>query len=246
LNTATVPSDPSATVRIDKRAAELTADGFIALGGDDFGILATDPDLRTLHAEWDELPLDEAMPAGATFRHRRFGRLGVEIDGRGASLSPLQHTTFKQDATINPMHMGRERHFAPLSQQTLRLPVLHALIATDAGIAAAAAGIRSWIVNLHFVRIIARGDEAGLPTPEGRHRDGHLYVAMHLLGRSGCTGGESRVYRGDEQVAKLTMTDVLDSLMVDDNRVSHEVTPIVPDGGRGVRDMLLVDLNAAA
>ena len=41
------------------------------------------------------------------------------------------------------------------------------------------------------------------------------------------------------------MTDPLDSLVVDDHRVTHEVTPISPLGEHGVRDMLLVDLNEA-
>src|SRR4051794_32759951 len=92
LNTATVPSDPTTTARVDKRAAELTAEGFVALTAADFGTLAAEEDLAVLHAEWDTLPLDEAMPSDATFRHRRFGRLSAEVDDRGVHIAPLPHT----------------------------------------------------------------------------------------------------------------------------------------------------------
>jgi hypothetical protein len=51
------------------------------------------------------------------------------------------------------------------------------------------------------------------------------------------------VYVDDQPVMKTTMLNPLDSLIVDDNRVTHEVTPITATGHEGIRDMLLVDLN---
>ena len=49
----------------------------------------------------------------------------------------------------------------------------------------------------------------------------------------------------DREVARLTLAGPLDSLMVDDARVTHEVTAINAVAGVGVRDMLLLDLNPA-
>jgi hypothetical protein len=84
------------------------------------------------------------------------------------------------------------------------------------------------------------------PTPEGRHRDGHDYVAMHLIRRVRCGGGETLIYpRGGAKVlARTTLSDPLDSVLVDDGAVDHEVTPLAVDGGPGYRDVLLVTFES--
>ena len=245
LQTAAIPVDPETVARCEKHAEELTGSGFTALSAEDFGDLGTDPALGVLYRAWDNLPLDEAMPPGATYRRRRFGRLRIDVTGGGLRIDPLPHSAFQQPADIIPLHGGRARVFAPIPEDTLCAPALHALVAFDVTLAAAVCGIRAWLVNLHLIRIMASAGLAGQPTPEGRHRDGHLYVGMHLFGRTACSGGESFVYHDDTRVASLTMTAPLDSLVVDDHRVTHEVTPISPLGENGIRDMLLVDLNEA-
>jgi hypothetical protein len=246
LHTAVIPADPSVAARSEKRAEELASAGYAVLDSDDYGELTAGPDFAAFRARWDDLPLDEAMPAGSTFRQRRFGRLHVELGESGIQVTPRPHEAFVQSAEINPMHMGRARVFAPVPDEALLSPSLHALVSFDVCVASAACGLRAWSVNLHFVRIVARSDVPGQPTPEGRHRDGHRYVGMHLLGRDGCGGGESIVYGPDEQpVIRLTLRQPLDSLIVDDARMWHQVTPVCAVAGHGVRDVLLVDLNGA-
>ena len=100
-----------------------------------------------------------------------------------------------------------------------------------------------WIVGVHMVRVVARIGAPGQPTPEGRHRDGHDYVGMHLMGRRDCAGGQSVMFRVGREPVRLTLVECLDSLIVDDAALTHEVTAIAADGGEGVRDTLLVDLN---
>ena len=96
-----------------------------------------------------------------------------------------------------------------------------------------------------MVRVIAASDEQVAPAPEGRHRDGHSYIAMHLIGRRNCTGGVSRVYQGraPQPCLVTTMLEPLDTVVIDDRRVEHEVSPIQSTLGRGERDILLVDID---
>jgi hypothetical protein len=101
------------------------------------------------------------------------------------------------------------------------------------------------VVGLHLIRVLADSGRGVAPAPEGRHSDGHAWIAMHLIGRHDCTGGTSSVYRPGEDVPFLvtTMQEPLDTVIVDDRRVEHEVSPIRAAGPGGRRDILLVDID---
>jgi hypothetical protein len=101
------------------------------------------------------------------------------------------------------------------------------------------------VVGLHLIRVLADGGQGVAPAPEGRHSDGHAWIAMHLMGRHHCTGGTSSVYRSGEDVPFLvtTMHQTMDTVVVDDRRVEHEVSPILAAGPGGRRDILLVDID---
>jgi len=82
--------------------------------------------------------------------------------------------------------------------------------------------------------------------PDGRHRDGHWFIAMHLIGISASSGGVSRAYEAPEQAGPVfsdRLSEPGDTLIIDDRRVLHEVSPVSPAGGEGVRDMLLIDFR---
>jgi hypothetical protein len=158
-------------------------------------------------------------------------------------LTRLGHAAFRQDT--NPLYRGRSRLFEPMRAATLADPALRRLVAFDVAVGEARAPVGDWEVGLHQVRIIARGGDVGLPTPEGRHRDGHLFVGMHMLDRHDCDGGISIVETGDGTIVEFTLERRLDTVVVEDAAVRHEVTPIRAARGmaEGHRDMLLVDLN---
>jgi hypothetical protein len=101
---------------------------------------------------------------------------------------------------------------------------------------------KPWEVGIHEIRIIAKPNESGKPTPEGRHRDGYNFIAMHLMRRQNIVGGVTTLYQEGEKVLQaVTLLDPLDSVYVDDTRVMHDVTPISPANHRpGIRDMLIV------
>ena len=124
-------------------------------------------------------------------------------------------------------------------------PAITGLVALDLSVVTRQTQATSWIAGLHMIRVVADGDSPGLPTPEGRHRDGHDFIGMHLVSRRSCSGGMSVIYRPGEPPVELTLASPLDSFIVDDDAITHEVTPIAAVGDRGVRDTLLVDLNIA-
>ncbi|MET9853375.1 2OG-Fe dioxygenase family protein [Streptomyces sp. NPDC006450] len=223
----------------------LAADDFVALPAGELAGWFPPADLEAFAASWADLPRDEMVTDGV-HRERRYGRLMATCGPAGEwTFEPLPHLAFQQTAEHIPLYEGKARLFSPIKPEVLTGPVLTALITVDlAVVAAVAPEVTRFEVGLHQMRVIATPDEPGNPTPEGRHRDGHDFIGMHLMGRVNCAGGESVVYRDGEPQARMTLTDRLDSLVVSDARITHEVTPTIADGGTGVRDMLLVDINA--
>jgi hypothetical protein len=218
-------------------------EAFTVLAGRDLAALLPAAGLAPFRAWWESLELDQEL-GSATYRYRRYGRMLAEHGPNGMRFTPLPHVPFQQDAALIPDYGGRARLFGPIATPALLDPVMTSLVAADVAIVTSAgAKARRWEVGLHMIRIVAKPGEPGRPTPEGRHRDGHDFIAMHLIGRTHCRGGQSVVYREGRSPVRLTLTDTLDSLVISDSRLTHEVMQVVADGHAGIRDMLLVDLN---
>ncbi|MCC0100059.1 2OG-Fe dioxygenase family protein [Streptomyces flavotricini] len=239
-----VRTRPPAGDCADGLARETARAGFTCLRRDRIRHLLAADALEDFRAAWEDLELDTGIPGGKLFRLRRYGRLRVEVEADGtASFTPLPHASFRQD--VIHMWRGQDRVFAPIAPEVLLHEGMLALVGLDARAAARLSGTTSWEVGVHLIRILAEPGGEGEPTPEGRHRDGHAYVGMHLLRRDRCGGGLSTVHPEGGEPVRLTLLDPLDSMFVDDARVTHEVSPISPLDGTAVRDMLLVDLNPA-
>src|SRR4030095_1416658 len=81
----------------------------------------------------------------------------------------------------------------------------------------------------HQVRIEARPDAAGLPTPEGVHRDGVDYVLVLLVNRTNIESGTTTVHdHAGNTLGSFTLAAPLDAALVDDTRVKHGVTAVHP------------------
>ena len=97
-------------------------------------------------------------------------------------------------------------------------------------------------VEAHPFRIDTT-DGIGRPTPEGAHRDGVDLVVVILVARQGIKGGETRVFdaRGPQGL-RFTLTEPWSALLLDDERVIHESTPIQPidTAAGGHRDTLVL------
>jgi hypothetical protein len=233
----------------DRLSGTLAGQGYVRLGAADFSGAFGPAELEPFRAEWASLPPDQELVDGGHYRFRRYGRLRVAPGAGGAlDMTALPAAPFQQDARDVPLYGGRKRRFAPIPEAVLLHPVMRGLVASDLAIVRPLApDVHDWEIGLHMVRIVAEPAAAGLPTPEGRHRDGHRFVGMHLLRRENCGGGHSLLYTNGGEVpdVELTLLEPLDALIVVDSALEHEVTRIEGAGGRGLRDMLLVDLNAA-
>ena len=86
----------------------------------------------------------------------------------------------------------------------------------------------TWYVEVHQFRIDTT-DGIGRPTPEGAHRDGVDFVAVLMLGRHQIKGGETRVFEANgPQGQRFTLNQSFSLMVLDDERVIHESTPIQP------------------
>jgi len=71
------------------------------------------------------------------------------------------------------------------------------------------------------------------------------FVALILVERYGIRGGETRVFDTEgPSVGRFTMTESWSMLLMDDARVVHETTPILPGGVAGFRDTLVLTYRA--
>ena len=225
----------------------LATDGVAYIPGKSMSSTLPAGSVERLLAHWEDLGEDSYLPFQATYRKRRYGRLLARSRAdQTYSFEALPPEEFRQAADVIPLYRGDARRFAPIAVGILLSEALLALVRTDLEvIATTERAVHTFLVGLHMVRIAAPRGETRPTAPEGRHHDGHRYVAMHLIARLHCLGGESLIYQrgADSPFLRATLTATLDTLIVDDRRVEHEVTPIHALGSDGSRDMLLVDLD---
>jgi hypothetical protein len=175
---------------------------------------------------WDDLPPDPHLRDGGRYRRRRHGCFVVH----GAQVRAVPQRAHWQPVEYNALHGGIERHFAGLPTPWLNDPDWARLLSGLSQLAASLRGQDSgpWFVEAHPFRIDTT-DGIGRPTPEGAHRDGVDLVAVLLVARHNVKGGETRVFdaRGPQGV-RFTLNEPGSALLLDDERVIHESTPIQP------------------
>jgi hypothetical protein len=168
------------------------------------------------------------------------------INGGVCRLAP--HRAHWQPVEYNALHGGIERWFEPLPTSLTADPAWAGLLLGGAYVASLVRGESRWFVEAHMFRIDTTGG-IGRPTPEGAHRDGVDLVAVLLVSRRGVKGGETRVFdaRGPQGV-RFTLEEPFGALLLDDERVIHETTPIQPAaaGQTGTRDTLVLTYRRGA
>ena len=196
--------------------------------------------LQALQASWNDLPPDQYLKDGGRYRRRRHASL--EVNGQEVHLVP--HRAHWQPLSYNALHGGMQRWFEPMSADVLAQPAWQALMKWLAKVASSVQGAQTWYTEAHQFRIDTT-DGIGRPTPEGAHRDGVNWVAVFLVGRQGIKGGETRVFDIDSpRGQRFTLTEPWSLLLLDDQRVIHETTPIQPLQAQGWRDTLVITLRA--
>ncbi len=190
---------------------------------------------------WDHLAPDPYAAELGVTRLRRYGQYAF----RDGVMRPMPCRAFAQPEDSNPLYVGRDRHFEPLTEEFAGDPALHAVVRLLARVAQtleALDDVHEWNVKVHLFRIRCSADQDGRPTPEGLHRDGVTLVSSLLVGRRNAIGGQSSVCDPDgRELLRTTLAEPGTLLLGDDRRTLHSVSPIRPiDRCRPARRDVLV------
>ncbi len=229
----TPPSELTGVLR-GRGYAVLSRDGLCGL----VGVPAAT--LDALRPTWNDLPRDAYLRDSGRYRSRRHSCFVVE----GPAVIPVPHRAHWQPVEYNALHGGLSRWFEPITREVVEQPVWPRLLSALGASFSAVKGPQPWYVEAHQFRIDTR-DGIGRPTPEGAHRDGVDFVAVLIAGREGIKGGETRVFEADgPHGIRFTLTEPWSALLLDDERVIHESTPIQPLDEEGHRDTLVLTFRA--
>ena len=204
-------------------------------------------DWAALTPSWDRLPPDAHLRDGGHYRRRRHACF---IQERGSdTLIQTPHRAHWQPTMYNALHGGFERWFDPVEPLVAQAPAW-TLLLTELGklFSQVKPQVARWHIEAHQFRIDTAGG-VGRPTPEGAHRDGMDFVAVLLVARRGVKGGETRVFDAHGPSGmRFLMQEPLTALLMDDERVIHETTPLFPADGQppenGLRDTLVLTYRA--
>ncbi len=192
--------------------------------------------LQSIAKFWGDLPRDPYLKDGGRYRFRRHA--SYEIKGDKLTLVP--HRAHWQSLDYNALHGGIERWFEPIQKELISNPEWQAILLGLANILNGLKQVNTWFVEAHQFRIDTT-DGIGRPTPEGAHRDGVDFVAVFLLDRSGIKGGETRIFDASGSAGlRFTLTQPWSLLLMNDQRMIHESTPIQPLADYGYRDTLVL------
>lgn len=195
---------------------------------------------------WARLPPDDHLKDGGNYRRRRHSCFIQTL--AGGHLEKTPHRAHWQPTDYNALHGGFERWFEPIEPTVAADPAWNTLLASLGQLFAQVRPVARWFIEAHQFRIDTTGG-VGRPTPEGAHRDGVDFVVVMLVTRRGLKGGETRVFDANgPHGLRFVMQEPLTTLLLDDARVIHETTPILPadaSTSEGHRDTLVLTFRAA-
>jgi hypothetical protein len=185
------------------------------------------------------------MADGGRYRRRRHAVFTAEA----GALWRQPDQPHYQSRRDNPLNGGVARWFAPVRDDVARSTALQSAVRVLTTI-----GDRlrrrtcPWRVEVHQFRIESRAGAAGLPTPEGMHRDGVDFVLVVLIGLRNVSHGVSTISNPDgAPLVRVRLAEPFAAMVLDDDRVRHGVSPIqaVDPSEPALRDALVVTITAA-
>ena len=195
----------------------------------------------SLADSWNRLPPDLHLRDGGHYRNRRHACFTQDLSTH--TVQPVAHRAHWQPVDYNALHGGFERWFEPVEPSVANDPLWIGLLTALGELFAKVKPVKQWFIEAHQFRIDTT-DGIGRPTPEGAHRDGVDLVAVFLVDRQGVKGGETRVFEAaGPNGQRFTLAQPWSVLLLDDERVIHESTPIQPIAQGGHRDTLVVTLR---
>jgi hypothetical protein len=190
---------------------------------------------------WDRLEVDGFMADGGRYRRRRHANFAARWGAPGHRRGP--HRPHFQEVAHNRLNGGVERWFAPVEDAVADGAPLRALLDFGRDLADDLHPGRDWFVEAHQFRIEAAAGAPGFPTPEGVHHDGVDVVLIAMVARRNLGGGETLVAdAAGAELARFTLRDRLDTVLLDDRRVRHGVSPVRPlePAAPSCRDVLVL------
>ena len=196
--------------------------------------------LQALTGFWEDMPRDPYLKDGGRYRFRRHASYEI----KGDALRMVPHRAHWQSLDYNALHGGIERWFEPINPALANDSAWQHVLLGLAQTLNALKPVTTWFVEAHQFRIDTT-DGIGRPTPEGAHRDGVDFVAVFLLGRVGIKGGETRIFDSSGSAGlRFTLTEPWSLLLMNDEKMIHESTPIQPVGKHGHRDTLVLTFRS--
>jgi hypothetical protein len=220
----------------------LRTDGFAVVSAETVAEISKIPlaNLEHLRQFWEGLPRDPYLKDGGRYRFRRHA--SYEVKNHALTLVP--HRAHWQSVDYNALHGGIERWFEPIQAKVMNDPAWQAVLLGLANALSSLKPVSTWFIEAHQFRIDTT-DGIGRPTPEGAHRDGVDFVAVFLLDRVGIKGGETRIFDAKGSTGlRFTLTQPWSLLLMNDERMIHESTPIQPLASYGYRDTLVLTFRS--
>lgn len=206
------------------------------LGVDEPGALAS------LASLWEGLEPDMYMADGGRYRRRRHATF--EFSGRTSIRKPPR--PHFQSSAYNPLNGDVERWFAPVGDAVASHPIVRAIFELCSPLfsklESSDASQLTWDGELHQFRIEALGPDAGLPTPEGIHRDGVDWVLVLLIARKNVEAGVTEILDDAGRRDSFMLSRPGEAVLLNDRRIMHGVTAIyaVDPSLAAYRDVLVV------
>jgi hypothetical protein len=192
---------------------------------------------------WNQLGPDQYLAARGRQRRRRYG----VWTWRDREWVREAHQPHYQALAYNNLQGDIKRWFEPITDAVgTSGPMLAILRFVTALFGPLAPQVVRWHLEVHQFRIEAALDAPGEPTPEGVHRDGVDYVLVLMIDRHNIASGTTTIHAPDgTTLGSFTLTQPLDAALLDDLRVYHGVTPVLPlDPSKPAhRDVLVVTLR---
>jgi hypothetical protein len=181
------------------------------------------------------------LPDGHRYRRRRHATFSARAGAHGFRREA--HAPHYQAVEYNKLVGGIERWFEPIRPEVAAGATFTTVVEFGLALYGALMPAKGWHIEAHQFRIEARPDAAGLPTPEGVHRDGVDYVTVMPVDRVNIASGTTTMHGpGGHALGSFTLTQPCDAALLDDRRVMHGVTAVKPiDASRPAwRDVLVV------
>ncbi len=233
------------STKLDKLAEQLASAGYAILSATSVCAWAgcTLESLNALAPSWHTMPSDQYLKDGGKYRRRRHSSFIYSENG----LLEAPHRAHWQPTTYNALHGGMNRWFEPIPQEVKSTVawtgLMEAFAKTSIQLRSRTTGSEAasrQCMEAHQFRIDTTHG-IGRPTPEGAHRDGVDLVGVFLVSRKGIKGGETRVFdAAGRSGERFTLQEPWSLLLLDDEKVIHETTPIQPTEAGGYRDTLVI------